>query len=333
MKIEIIEQNNVLGDSYLKFKINNVSHIILNSMRRIMYSSIKIRKFNNFNFKTNTSIYHNGYLELRISQLPIWISDDIIDNQRIIINNNNTINKNINNNDDEIEDDNIDSNDNIEINTLKQLSMYVKYINKTNNNINITTDNCLFYFGSNKIDSPYEDPLLLLILKPEQEIEFTAITDIGTENKHTSYSAISVASYEEINENEFIFNIESRGQISEKKILIISMKNIQRMLTYFISIILKKTELLELTEGKFNIINTNNEIDDLHTLGSLIESYLHNHDDVSYAAYNLPHPLSDTIIFDFKIKNNNIIKILDEIVNNIIKKYDLIKNEIEKKIK
>ena len=205
MKITLIEYDTELGNSILKFNITgniNTSH--MNAFRRILYSSIKVRAFENFNFKKNTSVFHEGNIKKRISQLPIWISDDIINNQTISIQPPIDIKKNKidmrNNNDDDYNDDNYDNNEDIEdkdkIKTVSliQLTMYLKFANKKKNEIvNVTTDDCLFYLGEKKIESPFDQPLLLLKLQPEekeQEIEMSAITDINDENYHTIYGCL-----------------------------------------------------------------------------------------------------------------------------------------------
>ena len=115
MKITLIEYDTELGNSILKFNITgniNTSH--MNAIRRILYSSIKVRSFENFNFKKNDSVLHEGYIKKRISQLPIWISDDIINNQKIYTQPPINIKKKNdmkNNDDDDNNDDNYDNNE------------------------------------------------------------------------------------------------------------------------------------------------------------------------------------------------------------------------------
>jgi DNA-directed RNA polymerase subunit L len=348
MKITLIEYDTELGNSILKFNITgniNTSH--MNAFRRILYSSIKVRAFEHFNFKKNTSVFHEGYIKKRISQLPIWISDDIINNQKIYIQPPTDIKKKKNdmrNNDDDYNDDNYEFNEDIEnkdkIKTVSliQLTMYLKFTNKKKNEIvNVTTDDCLFYLGEKKIDSPFDQPLLLLKLQPEgkeQEIELSAITDINDENKHTIYSCVGLVGYTMVDniEDEFIFSMQSRGQISEKQLLLISIEKIKKILDYFLSLVIKNKELNNVTDGSFNIINNNNIIDDLHTLGCLVVTELNKNDNVQVSTYNLTHLLSDTIIFKFILKKGNIINIIKESIEKIKKTFDNIKIEIENKI-
>ena len=341
IEIKLIESNNELGDSLLKFNISgNITFCHMNALRRTLFSNIQMRAFSNYNFKKNTSIFHNGYLKKRISQIPIWINDDIITNQvnesskLDNIKKSNQLNdvKKSNQNDDASDDEINDTIENKITTSLIQLTMYLKFNNKKNEIVNVTTSDCLFYFGENKIESPYINPLLLLKLNPGEEIEFSAITDINNENKHTNYSAVNVADYDSIDEtfNNFIFKLESRGQLSEKQILLMSVKYIQRMLNYFLKLIIKKTELKNIIEGHFTILDNQNEIYDLHTLEGLILNGLHTHKNIIFAECKLLHPLSDTMIFNFKLKNDNIINIITEIINSLNLLFNNIYSEIEK---
>ena len=331
IKIKLLEFDNEIGNSLLKFKVSgdiNYSH--MNALRRIIYSSIKQRAFSfeNYNFKKNTSIFHNEKLKKRISLIPILINDDIINNQKNIkdekienFNKNSII-------EDTDEEDNLDDTEKkINPTSLKQLTMYLKYHNKKKEIINITTNDCLFYLGEKKIMSPFKEPILILKLAADDEIDFSAITDINIENNHTIYSAVVTNYYiiipEEKNIN-YIYTLESRGQITEKNILLIAIENIIEMLDIFYKLLIKKeSELINLIEGEFLIINNKNEIDDLHSLGILIVEQLQNHKKINSASYHLLHPLSDTIIFEFQLKsstinkNDNIINIINENIINL----------------
>jgi DNA-directed RNA polymerase subunit L len=348
IEIKLMESNNELGDSLLKFNISgDITFCHMNALRRTLFSNIRMRAFNNYNFKKNTSIFHNGYLKKRISQIPIWIIDDIITNQanessKIDNIKNSNVKKSNQLNDDLEKSNQIDDASNDEINntienkittSLIQLTMYLKFNNnKKNEIVNVTTSDCLFYFGENKIESPYINPLLLLKLNPGEEIEFSAITDINNENKHTNYSAVNVVNYDSIDKspNNFIFELESRGPLSEKQILLMSIKYIQRMLDYFLKLIIKKTELKNIIEGQFTILDNQNEIYDLHTLEGLILNGLHTHKNIIFADCKLLHPLSDTMIFNFRLKNDNIINIITEIINSLNLLFDNIYSKIEK---
>ena len=114
MKINVLEYNKEIDNSILKIDIidENINNSHINALRRIMLSSIYIRAFDTLNISKNTSIRNNSQLEKFVSQFPVWISDNSIDNQKDIFKYN-------------IEND--DSN--IKLPSLNQLTMYLKYTN------------------------------------------------------------------------------------------------------------------------------------------------------------------------------------------------------------
>jgi DNA-directed RNA polymerase subunit L len=56
------------------------------------------------------------------------------------------------------------------------------------------------------------------------------------------------------------------------------------------------------------------------------------HKDISFAAYNVAHPLVYNLIIEFKVKNNNIINIINDVVVYYKLLFNTIKNEIIKKL-
>ena len=333
VNIEQLLEDKEIGNSRLEFNIkgSNISYIIINTIRRIILSYIPIYAFNEFKFEKNTSIFHNNYIKLRLSCLPVWGIENTIDYYNP--NNQNNI-KN-----DELQDDSNNDENYIEINndtlnssTLKQLTMYINYKNKTNDIISVTTNDAKFYYNQKLIPSPYKNNILLVKLQPKQEISFSAITTLGIEEENSIYSPVCIVSYKEINDNEFNFILESRGQITEKRILIVSIINIH-----------KKLKNLKKMINDNNLINKNIENDDKklegtieihnedHTLGNLIARGLQQHKNILFAGYNLPHPLSKIIIFHYKIKSNtNIIDIFIDVINYYNELFEDIKNQIIK---
>jgi DNA-directed RNA polymerase subunit L len=204
--------------------------------------------------------------------------------------------------------------------------MYINYKNKTNEIISITTENALFYYNQKQISSPYPIPIRLIDLQENQEIILSAITEIGTEESNAIFSPVSIITFKEHTINEYTFILESRGQITEKRILIVAIINIERNLNNFMNLINKNNDLKKLNEGSFTVNNED------HTLGYLISSGLQMHKDISFAGYSIPHPLVKELIINFVIKKNNIIDIISDVINYYIKLFNNIKNEIIKKL-
>jgi DNA-directed RNA polymerase subunit L len=364
---KILNQDNELGDSRLVFNMkgSNINYIVMNTIRRTILSDIPILAFTNFKIDKNTSIFHNNYLKLRILHLPVWGIENTVnyindkenktsDNEEINFNNDNdelndidNINynnddisdndeKNYNNeeiNADSIEEINDDSNEDDnkkELSTIKHLSMFVNYKNKSNNIISVTTNDAKFYYDENIIKSPYKNNIQIVKLQPGQEITFTVITSIGTESSDTIYSAVSIATYIQNDPNNFDFIFESRGQLTEKRILIVAIINIIRRIKNFYKI-LKENKNSQSSENSLDefkgTIEINNED---HTLGNLITRGLQEHKDVLSAGYNLPHPLIKKVIFNYSIKkDSNIKSIMKDVVDYYCELFEKIKKNFE----
>ena len=75
------------------------------------------------------------------------------------------------------------------------------------------------------------------------------------------------------------------------------------------------------------MIQINNED---HTLGNLIARGMQQHENIKFAGYNLPHPLTKKVIFHYHIKENtNIKNILKDVVDYYSNIFDKIKKKIE----
>lgn len=319
--VKLISKETKLGDSRLEFNIkgDNLNYVIMNTIRRSIISYIPIYAFNNFNFEKNTSIFHKNYLQLRLKNMPIWGIDNNIDFIEI---NDKQVDYN---EEDDYENDTIDYIDNkteknINSSTLKQLTMYLNYKNKTNEIITVTTNDAKFYFSQEQINTPYKDPIPIVKLQPKQEISMSAITTIGIEKQNAMFSACNICCYNQLNENDFNFILESRGQISEKRILEVAIINI-----------LKKINSLK----NISIDNDNNEGTIIihkedHTLGNLIANGLQQHKNIDFAGYNMPHPLSNIIHIHYKTKQSKIQQTINDVIDYYIELFENIKFNINK---
>jgi len=336
INLEVLNYEKEIGDSRLELKIkgDNIDYIILNTIRRMILSEIPIYAFNEFKFDKNTSIFHNNYLKLRYKNMPVWGIDNNIDyidtsNNKDII---------ITNYDDELDDIDLNIDNSINSSSLKQLTMYVMYKNNSMDIITVTTSDAKFYYKEKQIANPYKVPIPLVKLQPNQEISFSAITQIGIEQIDTMFSAVSIAVYKQINDNEFDLIIESRGQITEKRIIIVAIVNLINRLNNFIKVLFdnkdKSKDLLE-----YNIQTTidDNALegmiminDEDYTLGNLISRGLQKHKNIEFASYNLPHPLDRKVIFQYKLNKGNIKNVMKDVVNYYIELFTKLKDDINK---
>ena len=156
----------------------------------------------------------------------------------------------------------------------------------------------------------------------------SAITNLGTEKQDTNYTAVSIVTYKQINDNEFDFTLESRGQITEKRILQVALINIERNLKNFLNVFLEDlSKDIDVSEEEGLIIVNNED----HTLGNLISRGMQKHSKVNFAGYNLPHPLANKVHFHYKLeKNSNIKKIMEDVVEYYLELFSSIGKLIDK---
>jgi DNA-directed RNA polymerase subunit L len=339
IKIKILDYKNnpnaLIQQSFLKYKLSgkNINYIIANTIRRIISEDIPVYSFNEFKFEKNTSVLHNNYLITRLKQLPIFGIKNNID-YIDMLHSNISIHEDLNeyNNDIDPEPDlNMDIDKNISSSTLKQLTMYVNYKNDKNEIVRVTTDDAKFYFNQKLLVKPYKTPIELLKLHPGQEIAFSAISNVGTENMNAMYSCVSRNFYNEITENEFEMECHSSGQITERRILEVAFINIQRKLDNFQNLINSDNTKIKFT-GKEDegVIVLNGET---YTFGNLIAKGMQEHENISFAGYNVPHPSDKTVHFHFKLNKGTIKKVLEDVIEYYKSLFEKIAKMIEKEFK
>jgi len=328
VNLSVLEKYDEIGNSNLSFKISgsNIDYIIVNTLRRTIFSDIPIYAFNTFNFEKNTSIFHNNYLKLRLQHMPVWSIKNNID----FLDHLKTKDKmdKIDEHDDEDDVGEIESNDNLNSSSLNQLTMYVNYKNKSNEIFSVTTAHAKFYYDQKQLSNPYKNDCLIVKLQPGQEIAMSTITNIGTEKQDTVYTAVSIVSYKQINENEFDFTLESRGQINEKRILQVALINIERNLKNFLNIFLEDlSKGIDISEEEGLIIVNNED----HTLGNLISRGMQKHAKVNFAGYSLPHPLANKVHFHYKLeKDSNIKNIIEDVIEYYLELFGSITKLVDK---
>jgi DNA-directed RNA polymerase subunit L/DNA-directed RNA polymerase alpha subunit len=309
------------GNTRLEINIKgpNINHVIVNTIRRTIFTDIPIYAFTNFNFKKNNSIFNNNYIKLRINNLPVW---GIKNNKSILENKKTIIPESFDEDEEEPENnDDIDMNEDttkdLNSSTLNQLTMYVDYTNNENNIVTITTNHAKFYFGEKSIDNPYKIDIPLIKLQPKQTITFSAITTLDIEKKSSIYSPVSVCFYKQISPNEFDFILESKGQLDEKKIINVAILNILNKIQNISQLV---PEEQKGHTGEIIILNEDN------TLGNLLTDAMQQHKNVKFAGYNLPHLLDTKVIIHYELENEKIK--LKDVMEDVIEYYTKLFNEL-----
>lgn len=301
--------------NHLHFRIKGpeINSTVLNTLRRTMLEDIPCIAFRKINITTNTSVYNNDYMRNRIENFPltgvnIQLKLDEYEILRKYTRGDNLENVvvNLEKEDDENESD--------------VLTMYCKKVNETDNIISVTTEDAEFFKDDKKIKSIYKNPLLVVKLKPGEEIEFSARSGKGIALNNAVFAAVGVCCYEMINENEYIYKFESRNQNKLKDILL----NTCKIIKYRLNLISEKTEKIKFSsdnEGKIKFINED------HTFGSLLTFGLQEHKNIEFAGYKLDNLLIKNLDIHY-ITNGG--KTINSIIDDVTKKYVTFYDNLEK---
>jgi DNA-directed RNA polymerase subunit L len=320
VSIKNVKQSHKKGFSRVEFDLtgSDINYVVVNTIRRTILTDIPIYAFTQFKFNKNTSVFHNNFLKLQISNMPVWGIDNKINFYE------KTDNKTEINEDMEELVDNVELGVDKKVDTtsLEQLTMYVDYHNKSKEIYTVSTDDAKFYFAQKQIENPYKTAIPLVKLQPNQEINFSAISSIGVEKESSIFSPCSICVYEQKDDNTFRFILESRGQITEKKIFKVGFLNIEQKLTNLLKQIPENNEM----SGEIQINNED------HTIGNLISKGLQEHKNVDFAGYYQPHPLEKRVMISYKLASGTFKKIVSGIVENYIELFSNIDKLIEKNI-
>jgi len=320
ISVKMAEYDNTFMNTRLEFSFSgkDVSHPLVNSIRRIALSDLPIYSWNT-SITKNNSVFHNNYMKNRIKAIPVIG----IENKSVFFNN-----KQEEGEDDEEDNfllfDNVDINsqdESVDTSSLNNINMYLDYTNDTKDIVTVSTDNCTFYYHGKKINNPYKNPIPIVKLQANQQIKFSSVSEIGTELNNTAeFSACSIFSYEMLSDDKFNVFVESRGQIDEKEILIRSVENLKKQLL----------DLNESISDENEMVGTLKVGDQDHTLGNLVSYYALKDKYVDMFSYNLPHPLDRVIHFNYRLNKGEVKDVFSRTTNIIIKDLDTILIQIQK---
>lgn len=313
----------------INFSGNSINHVIVNTLKRIILTLIPVYAFDPVDmiFGQNTSIFNNDYMRLRLSNFPLYFSTKHSIKE---LNNIKTLEEA------KILDyrANIGSKE-IDETTLLDLKFerdnFMMTVNVKNNSptdimdVETTTPGVNFYWNNEKIDHPYDLPLLIIQLKPNEVFNVTCKSSLNIALKNAIYRCCTLCYYNQNNENDYDFHLHSRRQIYEKEILLRACKILIQKVQLSISIIIKNIkdkELDDLFEGTIEIDG------EYHTLSNLITRFLQDHDNIEFAGYAIGHPSVAMVKIEY-ISRDKISKILNDIQKEIISVYSEIMDQIE----
>lgn len=309
-----------LFNSRFEFEVfgKDVDYVLVNTLRRFIMSEIPQFIFDEFEIIENSSIFNNNQLKLYLRNIPVIGLKNVPlkykKKTKEEVEEDEDLEELIGDNEPELDTET----ENVEVDSLESLTMYLDYHNTSQEIKSVTTSDAKFYYLGKEIKSPYPNPVILVKLQPGQKVKFTAKSVLGIEKEDAKFSPVSVCSYNEINDNKFLFFLESRGQLDEKEILRRGCNLIRRKLKRLQKIFPE----IKMKNGEIKIPK------ERHTMGNLISHGLSELSETKYATYYQKHSMEDEVFIKFGFdKEYNVKKLIDK----VCEKYQKIFRIIEKK--
>jgi len=312
---------NIVDNEKTQFDINNKGDLkisLINGLKRTIYGKIPVYAIDttSINFITNNTTYDNSFLTLRLALIPIR-SDLDIDYENTVI----------------------------------------EYHYKNNDEL-IHSCYCKDFQVDNPELFAYPETLFTKIKPSQELHFTCKLSKNNCLSKNASYCCVSNASYkfkldekaiqEKVEEENMTEEEERSFRTLEGKRLYLKNKDDEPSVYHFtlencgnydnqtimnygidiLSLQLKDlaTAFNENNTEKFNIQKANSKfdsyditvVDENDTIGNLLTTYLTDNNEVDYAAYKIPHPLHNKLVFRIACKNNDITTIM-EVINDTIK--------------
>jgi DNA-directed RNA polymerase subunit L len=310
VKVAVLDkgaQEKNLSRNFLKFKItgNDIDYVVVNTIRRIILSLVPSYAFydKDILIDKNTSIFNNDEMRLRLANTPIVHNFDIplgnileLEKEAITADNEKKMDLL------QLELDN----EKHRLELSENIQMYINAVNTTDDILNVTTDNSFveFKLGDKKIDNIYPRPLLLIKLKPKEEFKALCVASLNIPQKNIIFQACSLAAYEQVDDHEFEFYLESKRQMSEKQILVKACEIFLIKLDNIKSKLMKALKSVNDSEAKIIIENEN------HTMGNILSHVCRKHQNVLFCGYIIDHLAINEVTFKFKVEG----KMLDTVI-------------------
>lgn len=201
------------------------------------------------------------------------------------------------------------------------IEMYVNVTNTSEKILDVTTSHATLLINgkeSERFDKKY--PILLLKLKPNQSFSCRCVHVLGVGKVNNKWAGGNIY-YKEISENEYDLKLESQGQMDEYELLhkaCIIIKDKNDLIRY-------KLKDVKASLNHVKIVLTDEDF----TMCELINMYLQDHKDVSFAGVSKPNMLIDTMEITYITTNKNplepfydILDMVDKIANHLLKQFE-----------
>ena len=288
---------------------------VVNCLRRVAFQFVPIYNFctDTIHINKNTTIFNNDELKLRFTQICLYLKDINIESNIDFL--------------DKIYWKNIDYSNKEYIKHKEdnyKIEMYIDLKNNTDNILNVTTNDCSVYINDEKVDIfDNEYPELLLKMKPNDEFSCRAKAVLNIGERSNIWSSVRNCFFEILDNNSFNLTIQSMGQIDEKDILIKCCKIIKYKINKINDWV--KTQNSKFSDPEYNIFEI---IDENHTIGELLTSFLQDHKDIIFCGGSKPDLLLNNYLIKTSTSKNKYLDAKIEVLTSISKLYD----DIEKKI-
>jgi DNA-directed RNA polymerase subunit L len=301
----------------LEISGKDVNYVIINSLRKVCLDQIPTYALHRSKIKIlrNSSIFDGTDVEGRLSQLPIKRINHNVQFLPL------KYYKNVNFADPKLEK-HPDDIFNIEY-----------YLNVKNNGpekvLYVTTDDLRISINNDIIDNKkiYQgiEPITLIQLCTGEEFECSMKGVLAVGELDAIFNA-SNSYYDEITENNYIFNIESTGQFTE-----------YQLLERGIKIIIEKLKIIKenISQEQYKMIMTDNNSvkiemkNEDYTCGGPINYILQNMKEVIFSGVSRPNFLEKNIALTFSVnKNYKSIDILNNAIDITINLYEQINKKV-----
>lgn len=334
-----------------QYSFKNICDVEMNTIRRTMFEHIPCFAYhpNYIKISNKNTVFHKDHIKLTISNIPVPV--DLNDrstmqyfkyDDKIVIGDNATKNQDTawteNTDTDGYDEDQggVEGfSDNEEENAghynsePNNISMYFEKENTSNKIIDVTTDDCTFYYKGKRIDNFYATPLSLIKLQPEHTIRCLAVTKIGTPKVHDIWSSVIISEWVDKAPDHFVISLESMGQLSENEIVYRACTIICLLMDYFEEYLETNASSIVETELNKGVIRIKDKTIGNATVGNLVNYHLQNHDDIVFCGSR--NPLLESI---FEIEyvtsgKKTIVQILQKVVLLIKDRFTNLANKVD----
>lgn len=279
--------------------------VVVNTFRRVIMQDVPHFAFNpdKISIKRNTTAWHNDYLRLRLSNIPVYGLENnrmaytrfIHEHPKVVLGG--TLDEST----DGIGDD------------ILAMSVNIEHSDAQTQCRMVTTSDCNFTINGRPITNPYENrEMLICVLRLGECIQLTAQSHMSVPREHPRYATVGNVWFKEESDGHRLF-FETRPGISGDEVLyrardiILKKLNVIRLRT-------KEQGHLKVTKkglaGEFQIEH------DKFTIPELLSYFLQDHPSIVFSGYRCDHMLGNLATIYFKC-TEDIHKILDDVYKEI----------------